>query len=136
MPVVNWALSYISGGSELVTVLPNYTLYDPLLHVGAEPIVLNGTSYYSVNYINWSAFIESIINFFFIAMTLFIILKVAKYLSAKRAQLAEALAKKEEEAVVEEAAPEVVAEPEPAVDPVVVLLQEIRDTLKVNEKAE
>lgn len=135
MPVVNWALSYISGGSELVTVLPNNTLYDPIAHAGAEPIVLNGVSYYSVNYINWSAFIESIINFFFIAMTLFIILKVVKYLSSKRAQLEEALRRKVQQPAVEEDQPEPTPEPEPVVDPVVVLLQEIRDSLKT-QKAE
>ena len=138
MPIVNWALSYISGGSELVTVLPNNTLYDPTIHEGVEPIVLNGVKYLpNSNYINWSAFIESIINFFFIAMTLFIILKVVKYLGAKRAQLEEALKKKNaEETVVVDTPVEAEPEPEPVVDPVVVLLQEIRDSLKQNEKAE
>lgn len=139
MPIVNWALSYISGGSELVTVLPNNTLYDPSIHEGVEPIVLNGVKYLpNANYINWSAFIESIINFFFIAMTLFIILKVVKYLGKKRLQLEEALKKKIEKPEAEEVQPEPTPEPEPepVVDPVVVLLQEIRDTLKQNEKAE
>jgi large conductance mechanosensitive channel len=91
MPIVNWALSYISKGSELCTVLPNYTLYDPIAHAGATPIVVNGVSYYSVNFINWSALIESVINFFFIALTLFVILRVFSYLSSKRAKLEEAL---------------------------------------------
>ena len=91
MPIVNWALSYISKGSELCTVLPNYTLYDPIAHTGATPIVVNGVSYYSVNYINWSALIESVINFFFIALTLFVILRIFSYLAAKRAKLEEAL---------------------------------------------
>lgn len=124
MPIVNWALSYISGGSELCTVLPNYTLYDPVLHEGSTPVVVNGISYYSVNYINWSAFIESIINFFFIALTLFIIIKVVKYAGKKRAEYLEKL-KKEETA----AEPEAVEE-EPQPDPVVLLLEEIRDSLK------
>lgn len=140
MPIVNWALSYITKGSELCTVLPNYTLYDPVAHAGATPIVVNGVSYYSVNYINWSSFIESIINFFFIALTLFIIIKVVKYASVKRKAFEESLKKKmaeeaQEEAAqtVEEAEPavaEAAAEPEPVVDPVVVLLQEIRDSLQ------
>ena len=86
MPIINWVLSYISGGSELCTVLPNYTLYDPtkLEQAGATPIVVNGVSYYQVNYINWSALIESIFNFLFIALTLFIIVKVAQFASRKR----------------------------------------------------
>lgn len=91
MPIVNWSLSYISDGSEFCTVLPNYTLYDPIKHSGATPVVVNGVSYYSVNYINWSALIESIINFFFIALTLFVILRVVSYLSQKREQLEEAI---------------------------------------------
>ncbi len=131
MPIINWALSYISGGSELCTVLPNYTLYDEVIHQGATPIVVNGVSYYSVNYINWSAFIESIINFFFVALTLFVIVKVVAVMSNKRKQLAERAKKQEAEAVVEEVAEEVV---EPVKDPVVALLEEIRDNLKENKK--
>ena len=65
MPVINWALSYVSDGSSLCTVLPNYVLFDPVSHEGATPIVVNGISYYTVNYINWSAMIESIFNFFY-----------------------------------------------------------------------
>lgn len=138
MPIVNWALSYITGGSELCTVLPNYVLYDPVVHEGATPIVVNGISYYSVNYINWSAFIESIINFFFIALTLFIIIKVVRYAGAKRKAFEESLkAKAKEEEPAAEETPEVAQpEPEPTPDPVVVLLQEIRDSLKQNEKTE
>ena len=137
MPVVNWSLSYISNGSELCTVLPNYTLYDETLHAGATPIVVNGISYYSVNYINWSAFIESIINFFFIALTLFVILKTMKYLSARRQKLEEMIKEElAEEANENQPDPEPntepVVEPEPVKDPVVVLLEEIRDSLKSN----
>ena len=98
MPIVNWALSYISKGSELCTVLPNYILYDPVAfpeQTGATPIVVNGVSYYSVNYINWSALIESMINFFFIALTLFVIMKVFAYLSEKRKALEEAIKNEE-----------------------------------------
>ncbi len=133
MPIINWALSYITKGSELCTVLPNYTLYDPLVHEGATPIVVNGISYYSVNYINWSAFIESIINFLLIALTLFVIVKVAQYAARKRKEFEESLkAKNVQEQPAEE--PEPAAEPTP--DPVVVLLEEIRDSLKENKKTE
>lgn len=141
MPIVNWALSYATNGSELCTVLPNYTLYDPVEHAGATPVVVNGVSYYSVNYINWSAFIESIINFFFIALTLFIIVKVAKFAAAKRKSFEESLKKKIKDEATEEAVAEVVEEaepvvaPEPVLDPVVVLLQEIRDSLQQQNTA-
>jgi large conductance mechanosensitive channel len=97
MPIVNWALSYVSKGSELCTVLPNYTLYDPIKHAGATPVVVNGVSYYSVNFINWSALIEAIINFFFIALTLFVILRVFAYLSEKREKFQEFLKQEAEE---------------------------------------
>ena len=95
MPVVNWALSYLGAGTELVTVLPNSVVYDPTLHEGAEVTVVNGISYVELNLINWSALIEATINFIFIALTLFVILKVARYASRKRQELA-AKFKKEE----------------------------------------
>jgi len=95
MPIVNWALSYISGGGELVTVLPNNVKFDPAIHEGVEPIILNGVQYLpNANYINWSALIESIINFFFIALTLFIIVKVFAYSAMKRAQFVEKMKNK------------------------------------------
>lgn len=90
MPIINWILSYASGGGELVTVLPNNVKFDPAIHEGVEPIILNGVQYLpNANYINWSALIESIINFFFIALTLFIIVKVFAYSAMKRAEFAE-----------------------------------------------
>lgn len=65
MPLINWLLSVISGGQNglegAVTVLK-----------WAE----DGTLENSI-YINWGAFISAILNFLIIAMTLFIILKVA-----------------------------------------------------------
>lgn len=65
MPLINWLLSTISGGQNglesAVTVLK-----------WAE----DGTLENSI-YINWGAFISAILNFLIIAMTLFIILKVA-----------------------------------------------------------
>ncbi|MDE7105957.1 MAG: MscL family protein [Anaeroplasmataceae bacterium] len=149
MPVVNWGLSHIPGmSSGLYTILPNSQLADA--NTAADAVILgpNGKAYTVLNYIDWSAFIESILNFFFIALTLFIILKVFSTLSAKRrafeenlrakkaAEEAQAEATVEAEPVAEEAAPEVVEEAvEPVKDPVVVLLEEIRDSLKVKEEA-
>lgn len=150
MPIVNWALSYIPGmESGLYTILPNSKLADASSAADAVTLGPNGLSYTVLNYIDWSAFIESILNFFFIALTLFIILKIFTTLSAKRKALEESLRNKKAEGeapveeattaepVVEEVVEEtpVVEEPaEPVKDPVIVLLEEIRDSLKTKEE--
>lgn len=126
MPIVNWALSNITDGSGLYTILPNSRLVDMTdeAAVAAATLGPDGLSYSVLNYINWSAFIESIINFCFIALTLFIIVKVANSLANRRKALEEKLKKENaKDAVAEEPAP-------PAPDPIVVLLEEIRDSLK------
>lgn len=143
MPVVNWALSHIPGmSSGLYTILPNsVTVPEGTADAIKGP---NGLSYKVLNYIDWSAFIEAILNFFFIALTLFIILKVFASLSAKRRAFEEEMRKKKEAeeaqaladaAIVEEAVEEGKEEApiEPQKDPVVVLLEEIRDSLKTKE---
>lgn len=146
MPVVNWALSFISSGECLYTLLPNSVLAtDADILAGAATVLgPDGKSYTVLNYINWSAFIESIINFFFIALTLFVIVKVASTMAKKRQEFNDKLkadfsSRKnkgeveaveeapvvEEEPVVEEA-PEVI-EPKPTQED---LLQQIVDLLK------
>ena len=138
MPIVNWALSYIVGGEKLYTLLPNSKeATEAQIAEGVATVVgPNGKSFTVLNYIDWSAFIEAIINFIFVALTLFIILKVVMSVSKKHAELREKAKAKlaEKRAKGEEVSPEEVAEaaePEPApVDPVVELLQEIRDELK------
>lgn len=124
MPLINLALSNIPGmQSSLATILPNSKLCDP----STEGAIIgpDGLYYTTLNYIDWSAFIESILNFFFIALTLFILLKVITSLAAARKKLEDEFKNKnEEEAVVEE------TPAEPVKDPVVVLLEEIRDNLK------
>ena len=72
MPVVNWALSHIPGmSSGLYTILPNsVTVPEGTADAIKGP---NGLSYKVLNYIDWSAFIEAILNFFFIALTLSLI---------------------------------------------------------------
>ena len=144
MPVVNWGLSHIPGmSSGLYTILPNSKLADASTAADAVILGPNGKSYTVLNYIDWSAFIESILNFFFIALTLFIILKVFSTLSAKRKAFEEGLkAKKEAEEKVEEVKEEIIEEvsvsveepAEPVKDPVVLLLEEIRDSLKAKEE--
>ena len=87
MPVVNWILSYISGtGSGLFTILPNSQLL-PLGSTEEGILGPDGLTYQVLNYIDWSALIESIFNFFFIALTLFVIIKTVTYLSKKRQEL-------------------------------------------------
>ena len=68
MPVVNWALSFITDGECLYTIMPNSVLAtaDDIANGAATVLGPNGKSYTVLNYINWSAFFESIINFFFI----------------------------------------------------------------------
>lgn len=135
MPIVNYGLSYVSGGSQLCTVLPNYILYDPVIHEGATPIIVNGISYYSVNYINWSAFIEACFNFLFISLTLFIILKIIKFAAQKRAELCTFIKEKNSKEKNTNPEDEVTSvdtniSQEPEKDPMVILLEEIRDSIK------
>ena len=146
MPIVNWALSYIPGMENgLYTIMGNSELID---YTGVDMTDLEAVAaleaagklgpdgkYYKVlNYIDWSAFIESIINFLFVALTLFIIVKVAAGIAKKRKEAEEKLkAKNAVQEAVAEPEPEPVPEPEPQPDPVVLLLQEIRDSLKTKE---
>lgn len=96
--------------------------------------------------IDWGTFINACITFIIIAFTLFIIVKTAMASAKKRAEVK---AKVEEEKYKKwaEAHPEEAAELEakkakeaeeagkPVVDPVVALLEEIRDTLKDKDEA-
>ena len=94
MPVINWVLSYITGsGSGLYTILPNSKLL-PAGSTDAGVLGPDGLTYQVLNYIDWSAFIESVFNFFFIALTLFIIIKTFTYLSKKRQELEDKLEEK------------------------------------------
>lgn len=139
MPVVNWGLSFIPGmSSGLYTILPNSKLADSTTSADAVILGPNGKSYTVLNYIDWSAFIESILNFFFIALTLFIILKVFTTLAKKRKELEETLKNKrqtENEKANEELVEETKAVEE-VKDPVVGLLEEIRDSLREKNKEE
>ncbi len=67
-PFINWILKVITGGSglsEVVTFL-------------GEPVYLENGSIDMANsiYIDWGAFITAIIDFFIIAMTIFIVMKL------------------------------------------------------------
>ncbi len=97
--------------------------------------------------IDWGTLINAIISFLIIALTLFIIVKVAAAMARKR-EAAKAKIEEEKYKKWAEAHPEEAAELEakkakeaeeagkPVVDPVVALLEEIRDSLKKDEPVE
>ena len=151
MPVINAILSYITGGEGLYTILwaSNRELSAGEVSTMTQEAIADipetwlkgpdGGYYSKLFYIDWSAFIEAIINFLLIALTLFIIIKVAMTVSKKRREFAEAIkakkAKAEEQTT--EAADAPAAEPAPApvaVDAtnaeVLAVLKEIRDNMK------
>ncbi len=72
MPIVNYILSLIGGGTGLDSA---YTFLKKAMteNAAGETVVDLANSIY----IDWGAFITAILNFLIIAMTLFIILKVA-----------------------------------------------------------
>ncbi len=151
MPIVNAVLSYASGGQGLYTILwaskkalteAQFKALDEAGQTAAAAAYQlgpNGDYYSKLFYIDWSAFIEAVINFLIIALTLFIIIKIFRSLQAKRKAYEETLkAKKQaknktEEVEVEEVKEEVKEEPAPKEDDVVLLLKEIRDSLKNKE---
>lgn len=119
MPIVTMAVP--AGLDGLVTVLnPKKAA---VTEATVNTISYWGTTYDAdvVNVINWGILINAVINFFLIALILFIILKVFTTLNNKR----KALLKKEEE----QKAPA----PEPKPSEEVLLLREIRDSLKNKE---
>ena len=95
--------------------------------------------------IDWGAFINAVISFLIIAIVLFIIVRVAM-ISAKKREAAKKRIEAEKYKRWAEAHPEEAAELEakkaaeeaeagkPVVDPVVALLEEIRDELKANKE--
>lgn len=75
MPIINWILSLDGTGLE--------SAYTFLKVAYIEPgVVESGIDLANSIYINWGAFITAILNFLIIALTLFIILKVAMKSSA------------------------------------------------------
>ncbi len=153
MPLVNAVLSYVSGGEGLYTILwaskkvYSASQFEALSEAqqtaaaSAYTLGPNGSYYSKLFYIDWSSFIEAVINFLIIALTLFTIIKIFKALQAKRKAYEESLkARREaknakpEEAKAEEAAPAPVEPPKPTADEeMVLLLKEIRDSLKKDE---
>ena len=94
MPIVNSLLAPATKGDKIYTIL-----WSSVKEVSAEEVKAmdeisksslsayqlgpDGSYYSKLFYIDWSAFIEAIINFFFIALTRFIILKVIMTITKK-----------------------------------------------------
>lgn len=118
--VIDMAVGVIVGGAfkSIVT-----SLVDNII-TPAMGLLLGGVSFADLSYvvgeaeIKYGAFIQTVIDFFIIALSIFVFIKVVAALSRKR---------KEEPAAPEEA-------PKKADD--VVLLEEIRDLLKDKAKDE
>ncbi len=137
--IVDMAVGVIIGGAfgKIVTSLVNDIVMPPIgLAIGgvkftelkatlAEAVVENGEVVKEAVTINYGNFIQLIIEFIIIALCVFLVLKAIM----KAKALAEKARKKEEEAP----APEPEPEPEPEPSEEVLLLREIRDSLKDKE---
>lgn len=157
-PVINWVLYLCCGGDakaleKMYTMLvPVYKQQNVLDAAGkATDQMETVIDLASSIYIDWGALVSAIINFILIALVLFLIVKAFNNvrdskerlqnieeraslkqekglkLSKKEKAALEAKAQREAE---EAAAAAAAAAAEPQVDPVVALLQEIRDNLK------
>lgn len=82
------------------------------------------------NAVLWGSFLQTVIDFLIIALTIFVVIKVAMAVHNKAEAAAKRLRKQEEEAIVEE------APAEPEISSTDKLLIEIRDLLKKDDKAE
>ncbi|MBR6921515.1 MAG: large-conductance mechanosensitive channel protein MscL [Clostridia bacterium] len=137
--IVDMAVGVIIGGAfgKIVTSLVNDIVMPPIgLAIGGvkftelkatltEAVVENGEVVKEAVTINYGNFIQLIIEFIIIALCVFLVLKAIM----KAKALAEKARKKEEEAPAPEPEPE--SEPEPSEE--VLLLREIRDSLKDKE---
>ncbi len=137
--IVDMAVGVIIGGAfgKIVTSLVNDIVMPPIgLAIGgvkftelkatlAEAVVENGEVVKEAVTINYGNFIQLILEFLIIALCVFLVLKAIM----KAKALAEKAKKKEEEAP----APEPEPEPEPEPSEEVLLLREIRDSLKDKE---
>ena len=113
-PVINWILAMILGTDSLSEVYTFLTKVETTDESGATVVDLANSIY-----IDWGAFINAIINFFLIAFTLFVIVRVINKIRAKmdeketlaaaEKKAAEEAAKKEADAAAAKAAAEKVA---------------------------
>ena len=120
-PLINWALSAMLGKDALEGA--RTILGQPVYVEGSKVIDWEAT-----NFIDWGAFISAIINFFLVALILFIIVKAINTSKAKKEQLeAQRLEKYYEKHPEERPAPVEPGVPAPTQEE---LLTQIRDILK------
>ena len=120
-PLINWALSAMLGKDALEGA--RTILGQPVYVEGSKVIDWEAT-----NFIDWGAFISAIINFFLVALILFIIVKAINTSKAKKEQLeAQRLEKYYEKHPEERPAPVEPGVPAPSQEE---LLTQIRDILK------
>lgn len=125
MPIINLVINVATGGEGINLITPlNGGTEQQFVTDAAGNKVLNP----KFIYIDWGAFIEAVINFFLIAIVLFIIIKVINSLNDKKA----ALDAKRLEAYYEKHPEERPVPPEPGkpVPTELDVLNEIRDLLK------
>ena len=99
-PIINWIIAKIIGADSLEEAYTFLTKATKVDDTGAEVVDLANSIY-----IDWGTFINAIINFFLVAMTLFVIARIARRLvnKAKEKQLAEAAAAEEKKKAEEKA---------------------------------
>ena len=120
-PLINWALSSMLGKDALEGA--RTILGTPVYVEGSKVIDWEAT-----NFIDWGAFISAIINFFLVALILFIIVKAINTSKAKKEQLeAQRLEKYYEKHPEERPQPVEPGVPAPTQEE---LLTQIRDILK------
>ena len=124
MPLINLIINLVTGGKgiDLITILN-----------GEPQFVIDAAGNEALNpkciYIDWGAFIQAIINFFLIAVVLFVIIKVINIINDKKAALDKKLEEKYYQEHPEERPVEAPKEPT-ELD----VLKEIRDSLKEKQK--
>ncbi len=74
-PLINWLISLVTGGGDLSDI---YTVLKPVYDVNPDTLEKKLDLTSSI-YIDWGAFVTAIINFFLIAMIVFMILKAWNY---------------------------------------------------------
>ena len=119
-PLINWALASIVGEKGLESAR---TVLKPIYEEGTKNIIWESSIY-----IDWGAFISAIINFFLVAIILFIIVKTINTAKAKKEEFkAKELEKYYEKHPEERPQPVEPGVPAPTQEE---LLTQIRDILK------
>lgn len=123
MPVVTKVLALMMGDVSIGSIKTVLTEGKTELIEGVETVVVPEIA------IEWGALIQTLMDFFLVALVLFVIIKAAMTFQKKRLALMEKLKKQEEEEKAEEPA----APAEPSIEEQnKQLLTEIRDLLKEN----